>query len=574
MDNYLMWDSAGFDAYRQGATTGQEIYVSEEGGELETWGDVMGAGFGYTNLNKTASQDRPHLYLTTNSTRGTNSRTQQLDMWENGITAGTEPIVRLRNYDYASGSTTANETQLNFETTKAELKIGQNTGGSSISAWQGVELTFNAQGLRYLADYTATFTDRSLVDKAYVDAAITSGAITLTDGNGTTAGATSIDLGGTLTGSTALTGGTGTVLNMSVGTLPGNQSKLSLNGSSSGFELSYGTTNVTGDSAYIKGNGSNPALEIAYYSDNIGGTNKFDIDDTGIKVTLDDGVMVYAADYSSTFTDRSLVDKAYVDAIAQGLTPHADARVATTANLAVTVAGSGGTKTLTATSNGAIVIDGISLASGDRVLVKNQTLAENNGIYTVSTVGDAGTAYVLTRAADYDGSPASEIAAGDFLHVRVGTENATTSWALLAYNGDDPVLETDPLVFTLIASATQLTAGNGITISGGAISVDASTVAGTGLEQRAGGGNEHILDVTGYTPVTGKTVTRKHAETGTSIANGTTVITHNLNTKLVKVAVYDEADDTEVEVGVEATSVNTITLDSGVAFTGSVVVLG
>jgi len=115
---------------------------------------------------------------------------------------------------------------------------------------------------------------------------------------------------------------------------------------------------------------------------------------------------------------------------------HSSAHSATTANLATTYtagtadAGGGygiGAK-LTATSNGAISIDGFSLAVNDRLLVKNQTTQTQNGIYYVSTVGSFVTPYVLTRATDFNNSIAGQVEYGDFLFVVNGIVNGATNW--------------------------------------------------------------------------------------------------------------------------------------------------
>ena len=101
-------------------------------------------------------------------------------------------------------------------------------------------------------------------------------------------------------------------------------------------------------------------------------------------------------------------------------------RVATTGNLDATYAnGTGGVgATLTnAGSLAAIEIDGVALSSSDRVLVKDQTAAEENGVYTVTTVGDGSTAWVLTRATDFDAWGAGEIEEGAFFLVDEGTAN-------------------------------------------------------------------------------------------------------------------------------------------------------
>ena len=75
-----------------------------------------------------------------------------------------------------------------------------------------------------------------------------------------------------------------------------------------------------------------------------------------------------------------------------------------------------------------LVIDGVTLALGDRVLVKDQTTALQNGIYTVTNIGGPAVNWVLTRSADFD-SP-SQIARGDVVNIISGTVNAVTSWML------------------------------------------------------------------------------------------------------------------------------------------------
>ena len=104
---------------------------------------------------------------------------------------------------------------------------------------------------------------------------------------------------------------------------------------------------------------------------------------------------------------------------------------ATTANLTATyangAAGVGATLTNSGTQT-ALVIDGVTLAAGNRVLVKDQTAALQNGIYTVTDVGSTTTNWVLTRATDFD-SP-SQMVRGETINVISGTVNAVTSWML------------------------------------------------------------------------------------------------------------------------------------------------
>src|SRR5210317_475815 len=128
------------------------------------------------------------------------------------------------------------------------------------------------------------------------------------------------------------------------------------------------------------------------------------------------------------FTTNSLANKAYVDQVAQGLDTKPSTRAATTADLSTTYSnGTAGVgATLTAGSNGAISIDGVSLSLNDRVLVKDQSTAAENGIYRVSTVGDGSTAFVLTRATPED-QPA-ELTGGSFVFVEEGTANGDNGY--------------------------------------------------------------------------------------------------------------------------------------------------
>ncbi len=97
----------------------------------------------------------------------------------------------------------------------------------------------------------------------------------------------------------------------------------------------------------------------------------------------------------------------------------------------------------TLTNSGAqipLVIDGVALALGDRVLVKDQTTTLQNGIYTVTNIGGTAVNWVLTRAADFD-SP-SQMTRGDVVNVISGTVNAVTSWMLtssIATVGSDSI---------------------------------------------------------------------------------------------------------------------------------------
>jgi hypothetical protein len=161
-------------------------------------------------------------------------------------------------------------------------------------------------------------------------------------------------------------------------------------------------------------------------------------------------------------------NKGYVDGIKQALDIKDSVRVATTANLTATASGSQVGKTLTnSATQVALTIDSIPLAVNDRVLVKDQTTGADNGIYTVTVVGAAGTNWVLTRAGDADIS--ADMTPGVFAFVEEGTVNGNNGFVLTT---DAPVtLDTTALVFVQFSGAGQIVAGAGLTKSGNTIDV-------------------------------------------------------------------------------------------------------
>jgi hypothetical protein len=165
------------------------------------------------------------------------------------------------------------------------------------------------------------------------------------------------------------------------------------------------------------------------------------------------------------FSSDSLTNKAYVDSVANGLDVKKSCRVATTANLATTY--SNGAGTLTATSNAAISIDGVTLVADDRILVKDQTAGLQNGFYKVTTVGDGSTAFVITRTPDADA--ASELTSGAFTFAEEGTTNGDNGY-VMSTNGAI-TLGTTAITFDQFSGAGQISAGNGLTKSGNTINV-------------------------------------------------------------------------------------------------------
>jgi hypothetical protein len=145
--------------------------------------------------------------------------------------------------------------------------------------------------------------------------------------------------------------------------------------------------------------------------------------------------------------------KAYVDSATEGLHIHPSAVAATTANISISSDLEAGD-----------VIDGVTLVAGDRVLVKNQTTASENGIYVVQASGAA------VRATDFD-QPA-EVDGGDFIFVTGGTVNDNTGWVQTSTGV--VTIGTDPISFTQFSGAGTYLAGNGLTLTGNTFSINTS----------------------------------------------------------------------------------------------------
>lgn len=212
---------------------------------------------------------------------------------------------------------------------------------------------------------------------------------------------------------------------------------------------------------YERSDGSKKDIQAA--SDDVE-TALTDLDDNKISKT---GSIAFTADQSmggnqltnvgDPVADTDAANKGYVDSVAQGLDVKESVRAATT------IAG-----TLATSFEDGDVIDGVTLATGDRILIKNQADAEENGIYEVQASG----APSRTLDADED----SEVSAGLFVFVEEGTANADTGWVLTT---DNPItLDTTELVFTQFTGAGTIIAGDGLTKSGNTLSVnvDDSTI--------------------------------------------------------------------------------------------------
>lgn len=190
-------------------------------------------------------------------------------------------------------------------------------------------------------------------------------------------------------------------------------------------------------------------------SHNSSTTNIHGIADTSILLTTAGGTLTGGLTlHADPSNAMQAVTKQYVDAVSEGLHVHASCMAATVTNINLG----------TDLQNGSVV-DGVTLTTGDRVLIKNQTNKTENGIYVVSATG------APSRATDFD-TP-TEIDGGDLVFVLNGTQNDNTSWVQTNIVG---VVGTNDIEFTQFSGAGTYNAGNGLTLNGNQFSVD-STIA-------------------------------------------------------------------------------------------------
>jgi hypothetical protein len=188
------------------------------------------------------------------------------------------------------------------------------------------------------------------------------------------------------------------------------------------------------------------------------------------------------------------------------INPAVSVQAATTGVLSNTPTYSNGTAgvgaTLTAGSNGALTIDGYAVLLNDRVLVKNQATALQNGVYTLTTLGTGGVPYVLTRATDYNST--TNINYTGTIPVLQGSTLANTGWNLTTQI---------TAVGTSSLSYTQAAAGNAGGPPGGNVKATGNMANGDVI---TGAGGKTIQD----SGVAFSTITRTVASGAKALATG------------------------------------------------------
>ena len=198
-----------------------------------------------------------------------------------------------------------------------------------------------------------------------------------------------------------------------------------------------------------------------------GGRLIYDVSSSFFKFTTDGSTLAQLRVATTPSNANDVASKSYVDATANGLDVKSSVRAATTA------AG-----TLASDFTNGDSIDGVTLATNDRILIKDQATGSENGIYTVNASG------APTRATDFDAD--SEVTAGAFTFVEEGTANGDCGF-VLSTNGSITVGST-ALTFTQFSGAGLITAGAGMTKSGNTMNV----VGGDGIAANA---NDVAVDI-------------------------------------------------------------------------------
>lgn len=281
-----------------------------------------------------------------------------------------------------------------------------------------------------------------------------------------------------------------------------------------------GGTGASTLAGVLKGNGTSAVT---------GGAVLGDLGTTAADFSMNSHKLTSVTDPTSA---QDAATKAYVDSLVQGLSWKTAVIAATTAN---------GTLS-SAYANGS-TIDGITLATGNRILIKNQTTGSENGIYTVNASG------APTRATDADSGTELN---GATVYVTSGTSNADTAWTQTAES------------ITIGTTATVWAQINGGTVPSASTSVAGKVQLATQAEAQAKTDTAKAL-----TAASVSDFARKYTGTIGDGSSTSLAVTHGLGSQYVTAQVFDASSGVQVECDVTLTSGTLTTFDFTVAPTSA-----
>jgi hypothetical protein len=216
--------------------------------------------------------------------------------------------------------------------------------------------------------------------------------------------------------------------------------------------------------------------------------------------------------------------KSYVDTTVQGIDWKASVKAATTANL-----------TLASDLENGDTLDGVTLATGDRVLVKDQSTGSQNGIYVVKASG------APDRSTDAD--EGAEVTANFAVFVEQGTVNADSGFTLT--NNGSVTIGTTALAFTQFTGLGQVIAGTGLDKTGNTLDIDSTVTTNDGTQtltnKTINGSSNTITNVSLTSGVTG-TLPVANGGTGiTSLGTGIATFLETPSSANLAAALTDEA---------------------------------
>lgn len=313
-------------------------------------------------------------------------------------------------------------------------------------------VTATASELNYTGDL-GTFTGSTIADNSDIKTALQAVEIAVESGGGGSGGGGSLtaDDAGTANYSSEtinISGDTGLSTTASGNTLTIDLDDTTVTAASYGAAGTVGAFTVDAQGRLTSASDISISIAHSQVSDFDSGVQANRLDQMAIPTTSVSMNSQKITGLADPVSDQDAATKSYADALVSGLDIKKSTKAATTANI-----------TLSDTQT----VDNVSLVAGNRVLVKDQTNASENGIYDVVSGGS------WTRSSDADNTPSGEVTSGMFTFVEDGDTSAGIGYVLVT---PDPItLGTTNLAFTQFSEIGAVTAGNGLTKTGQTLDV-------------------------------------------------------------------------------------------------------